>query len=282
MGGVAKAVGSVLGGITGGIMEGGGMGNSFQATPAQLEMQKDLAARLQLQQQGMGGIQGNQQALAQQLLAQSQGQGPNPAQMMMQQGQDRANMQGAGMIASAKGVNPALAARLAAQNTAQGNQALVQNAGIMGAQQQLGAQNQLGNLYGQMGQQNLGQQQVMQSGIQGQNQANIQNTLGAQQINAGVAGGNAQMQGQLMGGLMSGIGSLGAAAISPKGKAHGGFIEGQAPVAGDSKSNDVVPAMLSPGEVVLPRSIALKENAPELAKEFVEHIMKKERKKKRA
>lgn len=35
----------------------------------------------------------------------------------------------------------------------------------------------------------------------------------------------------------------------------GGHITGHAPVAGDSKENDTVPAMLSPGELVIPRSV---------------------------
>lgn len=36
--------------------------------------------------------------------------------------------------------------------------------------------------------------------------------------------------------------------------AHGGAVPGKAPVKGDSAKNDTVPAMLSPGEVVIPRS----------------------------
>jgi len=36
---------------------------------------------------------------------------------------------------------------------------------------------------------------------------------------------------------------------------NGGMVPGLAMVSGDSKTNDVVPAMLSPGEIVLPRSI---------------------------
>ena len=46
-------------------------------------------------------------------------------------------------------------------------------------------------------------------------------------------------------------------------------MPGQAQVAGDSLKNDTVPAMLSPGEVVLPRTIS---HDPEAAAEFVRHI----------
>lgn len=45
--------------------------------------------------------------------------------------------------------------------------------------------------------------------------------------------------------------------------AHGGLIPG------DSPKNDTVPAMLSPGEIVIPRSVAQSEDAPDKAAEFV-------------
>jgi hypothetical protein len=53
--------------------------------------------------------------------------------------------------------------------------------------------------------------------------------------------------------------------------AHGGEIQGQANVPGDSIKNDKVPALLSPQEVVLPRSVA---HSPNLAAEFVRHLHK--------
>lgn len=56
---------------------------------------------------------------------------------------------------------------------------------------------------------------------------------------------------------------------------HGGKVPGKAKVQTDSLKNDIVPAMLSPGEIVIPRSIA---DNPELAKEFVKAINKKARK----
>ena len=48
--------------------------------------------------------------------------------------------------------------------------------------------------------------------------------------------------------------------------AHGGEVPGEAPVPGDSEENDVVAALLSPGEVVVPRSIA---QDPEAATAFI-------------
>lgn len=50
----------------------------------------------------------------------------------------------------------------------------------------------------------------------------------------------------------------------------GGDVPGDdAPMPGDSPENDTVPAMLSPKEIVLPRSVAQSPNAPEAAAQFV-------------
>ena len=57
--------------------------------------------------------------------------------------------------------------------------------------------------------------------------------------------------------------------------AHGGIVTGQPKVQGDSEANDQVRAMLSPGEVVIPRSIVEHEDAPVKAAKFIEAIKKK-------
>lgn len=54
----------------------------------------------------------------------------------------------------------------------------------------------------------------------------------------------------------------------------GGQVPGKAKAKGDNYKNDTVPAMLSPGEIVLPRSVAQSDNAAEKAKAFVEEIKK--------
>jgi hypothetical protein len=54
-----------------------------------------------------------------------------------------------------------------------------------------------------------------------------------------------------------------------------GGVPGEAPVEGDSEQNDVVPAYLSPGEVVLPRSVAQAPDAPAQAALFVQHLMRR-------
>jgi hypothetical protein len=58
--------------------------------------------------------------------------------------------------------------------------------------------------------------------------------------------------------------------------AHGGPVPGKAPVQGDSYTNDRVHVLLSPGEVVIPRSISMHQNAPEMAKLFMENEMRKQ------
>lgn len=55
----------------------------------------------------------------------------------------------------------------------------------------------------------------------------------------------------------------------------GGTVPGRPQVKGDSEKNDTVPALLSPGEVVLPRTVVQGADAPEKAAEFIRHLMAK-------
>lgn len=57
----------------------------------------------------------------------------------------------------------------------------------------------------------------------------------------------------------------------------GGHVPGTPEVDGakDTYKNDTVPAMLSPGEIVIPRSITMAKNAPEKAANFVADIIAK-------
>jgi hypothetical protein len=102
-------------------------------------------------------------------------------------------------------------------------------------------------------------------------------------------GGSASVQGagQATASQMSasgaGLGSGGASIASQlKGVARGGDIKsreipGKAKYKGDTRSNDTVPALLSPGEIVLPRTVAQSEDAPDKAKKFVQAIKKQKR-----
>lgn len=248
MGFVSKAIGTVMkpiGGILGSTLDPltGAMTteNKFQAQlPSDVvQQQKDLAAAL---------------------LAQSQGQGPNPAQAQFQDNLSQVGAQQAGAIASQKGISPALQARMIAN---QGQQAQMQGAGAaaaLQAQQQIEAQRQLAN---------------QQSQLVGQD-------LQAQGINASISKDNAAAQNQVMQGILGGA----SAAMMPK-KAYGGPITiadalmqrggkvpGKAQMAGDHPKNDTVHAMLSPGEIVIPRSLA---EDPERAKRFIEELKGKKK-----
>lgn len=64
----------------------------------------------------------------------------------------------------------------------------------------------------------------------------------------------------------------------PKAMAHGAKVPGKAQVDGDSYKNDTVPALLSPGEIVVPRSAA---RDPEKAAAFAKSVsMRSKRRKK--
>jgi hypothetical protein len=74
----------------------------------------------------------------------------------------------------------------------------------------------------------------------------------------------------------SGIGDFNAPVPgAPMYSAHGGEVPGYARggMPMDSERNDTVPAMLSPGEIVIPRSVTLAPDAPERAAAFVAAIM---------
>jgi hypothetical protein len=322
--------------------------------------------------QSMGGVQANQNALAQALLAQSQGQGPNPAQNMLNQATNQNIQQNAGFTASQKGINPALAARLASQNQANMSQQAAGQGALMGAQQQLNAQQQLGNLYGQQAGENIAGQQI-NAGVTAQNAAANQKTAGgfwnglsggllnkggevkayagggqvdaSQQIanqmlsSAGVtswpigvpdskgpsgskspfdspldmSGGTAMAGGPMdaiggAGGAGAGdaLGGAGAVALAYRGgkipahlehiakiyhpqafipasntehlKAKGGKVPGKAQIPGDSVKNDTVKTMLSPGEMVIPRSVMQSKDPAEAAKAFVAQKLKEKSK----
>lgn len=62
--------------------------------------------------------------------------------------------------------------------------------------------------------------------------------------------------------------------------AKGMMVPGKAKVSGNSLKNDTVPAMLSPGEVVINREIMQSDNPPQKAAEFVQKVMMKHGKRK--
>lgn len=99
------------------------------------------------------------------------------------------------------------------------------------------------------------------------------NNPGAGALNSGMK--------DLVGGAIKTLGPVIAAGAAAKGgiidsgslAANGKMVPGKAEVKGDSLKNDKVPAILSPKEIVIPRSITLSKDAPEKAKAFVAAVL---------
>lgn len=313
MGGIINGIGDLLG--LGGGNSASFNANQIGAPEQRVAQQHalgglDRSAGLYNMLAGQGGIQNQsnvfnqQQDFANQLAMQAQGGGPNPAlaQLANTTGQNVSNQ--AALMAGQRGVgaNPGLAARNIGQMGAQAQQGAVGQAAALRAQQQLAAQQALQNQQAMLG--NLSTQQVGQQ--QGQAQAHLAGSLQNQEqvygglanqnkVNAGIAEQNAQTGAKGVSGFLGDVGKVimkpfglaegGAVPSMPghlsfvgqvlNGMNSGGMVPGQAQNQGDSYSNDVIPAMLSPKEIVLPRSVTLSDDAPDKAKAFVEAILSK-------
>lgn len=159
------------------------------------------------------------------------------AQNMLRQQTDQNIAQNSGMLASQKGINPALAARMAGQNAGTMNQQAAGQTENLKLASMLGAQNQLGNVLAQQRQGDNAYLNSLLSGISAQNQAINQGSLGAQNINANIELQNLKGRQGMFGGLMNGIGGMmtqgGAGGLL--GKLKGAF--GASPPKGESDPN---------------------------------------------
>jgi len=286
--------------------------NQFQAQQAPTQTSSYGNSVAQAQQNALGTT-AQQNALAQMLTGQAAGGGPNPALDQLKQTTQANAQQAAGAIASQKGINPELGARLINEQQANLNQQAAGQAATQAAQQQLGSENLLGNVLANQQSGNLGLL-TGAGGLQNQQNSNaISNNQGTNQINQATAAQNAGFQQQanqsafgaasgLLGGLanaaggFAGLGGFGGGggggvtnamsagmdpdqysngglvhpALMAAMKAKGGRVPGKAQTAGNSPRNDTVPALLSPGEIVVPRTVA---HDPVAAKEFVRAII---------
>lgn len=178
---------------------------------------------------------GQQQNYINMLQQQASGQGgPSAAAQLLQQQTQSNNQSAASLIGSQRGLNPALAARMGLNAQAMNNQSAAQSGALLRSQEQLQSQGLLGQALGQQGSQNLqllGQANQASQGAQGINAGiagqNAQLQLGAEQINAGVASQNATTNAGLVGGLLGGLSSGGAQAMSSATQkmAQGGMID---------------------------------------------------------
>lgn len=285
-----------------------------QAANAQNQNQEALKQQIAFVRalNGQGGLE-NQKAVFQMLMNQANGVGPNPAQAMLNQNTQQNVAQQAALMGSQRGIgsNPGLLARQAANVGSNIQQQGVGQAATMQANQQLNTQALLAQLAGQQvnqqaqGLSNLNQfgqnnQQMLLNAIAQHNAANVQNQGNVNSINAGVAQQNQQTQNQLLGGLINAsgaaatmggnskqpgtspgfahggmVGDSGSATCAYLNKyASGGMVPGKATTAGDSVKNDKVKAMLSPGEIIIPRTHA---STPEKAADFVRAVLAKRR-----
>ncbi len=251
------------------------------------------------------------QALIQQLQGQSQGQGPSLAQAQLKAMQDRGLAQTMAAAAAQRGGNPALAQRQLLMQQAQAGRANAQQGAILGLQERQGAQQLLaGQLTAGQGQADQLATGSIQQGFGQQQQAKqLMSQYEQQRFAADTARQNAikSQQNGILGGILGAAGTIGGAALGSMvapgvGTAagasiggsmgssfadrapgtteggfhlsHGGEVPGEAEVPGDSIKNDKVPAILSPGEIVIPRSIV--QAGPDAAKSFVEALLKRE------
>lgn len=294
---------------------GSGMGFKAQSglQPGQLEQtyqqQQDALAKMaafaQASQAGGGQGMAAQQALSEQLAAMGRGEGPSAAQAMLQQQAGNVAAQQAALMGSQRGAsqNVGLVGRQAAQAGLQAQQQAASQAAIQRANEQFGAMEQLRALSGQqVGQQQAGLGMLGQSALQAQEQA--LGALGKQQATqAGIEAQTAGAQKDIFKGAASTVGKLIGLSeggtvpqmpmqddqrpeteqeesivdmlINAQRMSHGSMVQGKAKVDGDSEKNDTVPALLSPGEIVVPRSAA---KDPEKAAAFAKSVAMRSKK----
>jgi hypothetical protein len=169
--------------------------------------------------QAQNGLQ-NQANVYNQMQGIANGTGPNPAQAMLNQ-QTSANIANqAALMAGQRGAaaNPALIARLAAQQGSNLQQQAVGQGATLQANQQLAAIGNMANIAGQqvgtqlnaqnqLANTSLNAQNNILQGIAGQNNAAVGNTSQANQIDSQTARENAARRAQIVQGIASGIGS---------------------------------------------------------------------------
>lgn len=215
-------------------------------------------------------MQAQQQIAAQQQLAQQQAAMANLATNQVSQQQAGLGQ----FIGGAQNQQQMMLNAIANQNANQLNQAGMQNQMNMANQQ---AQNRMlgsllnvggavaGGMFGGPAGAAVGSQagNIITSGMGGASSSGMESP---QFYNVAAQGG------------MAGTNQMQKAPMTSKAAAYfknalqlkdGGNVPGKASVSGNSLQNDKVPAMLSPGEIVIPRSITQGANAPDKAAAFV-------------
>ena len=220
-----------------------------------------------------------QNALLAQLLAASRGEGPSVAQGLLRQSTDEqmANAMALGAAQQGQGLGYGAALRQIADQRARIGQQSAGQAALLRAQEQQTAMGQLGQFSlgmrgqdigqtGMIGEQAFRDEALRQQALQGAQGAR-RNVVGSV-LNPAGAVLSSLIPGAARGGMVQGY-NYGGKVKRPKGYAEGGMEHM------DDEDNDTVPAMLSPGEIVLPRSVTMAKNAPEKAAAFVRAVMER-------
>lgn len=223
---------------------------------------------------GEAGAFGKRQAsLADMLAAQAAGRGPSLAQMQFARALQEAQAAAQSQLASARGLSPAQAQQLVLQQQAAARQQAAGQSAALRLQEQMAAQANLGTALAQ-----ARQGSILESSTAGQLGA-LAGQMGArqQELEQQRLIKEQELKREEQAALEKGISTLVGTGASAFFKAGGGEIKGRAKFKGDTRSNDTVPAMLSPGEIVLPRTVAQAPDAPEKARDFVESLKKKKK-----
>lgn len=238
--------------------------NVSQLNNAYTGAQGALGAQGTLQGQVAGQVPtavANQNTLAAQELALTQGQGPNPAQAQLAQNTSTNVANQAALMAGQRGAsqNAGLIARQAAQQGAATQQASVGQAATLQAQQQLAAQQNLAALSNQQVNQtgqatsNLntaaqGEQGILQNANTAANNTAVSQQSGLNSVNAGVAAGNQAMAGNIFGGITSGASSI-LGSLAQGGEVHAyddGGIVNEGTITPGSDSSGSSPTIAPP------------------------------------
>lgn len=237
-----------MGAIFGG---GGQSGANSLDDIKQKQLEQQQLANTQLQQ-----VAPQQQQFADVLAQGALGKGPSIADAQMKLAMEQSLQQQLAAAQAQRGVNPALAGRNAQMAAAQTNLGISGQGAANRLQEQRNQQSAFQNYLG--GQQNF----ALGTGNAAANTANAQ-TQQQNHQNAMLAGliGTA---GNLAGAAFTGGGSAAAGAggggsASKLGNqlmmSKGGMVPGPEVITGDHPANDVIPAALSSGEVVIPKSV---------------------------
>lgn len=178
------------------------LNTAYQGVQNSLGQQGQLANQLAPQ---VGSAVNNQNVLADQYAAMTRGEGPNPAQMQLNQATAANVANQAALMAGQRGAsaNPALLARQAAMQGAQTQQQAAGQAATLGAEQQIAAQQNLaalsnnqvaqaGNAVGAAGAAQQNEQNILQNANTGANNAAVGMQSNINNVNAQTASGNQQ------------------------------------------------------------------------------------------